>query len=75
MKFVTFDEAYLIKIIDEIAKVWLLYREWGGEIAQWLASLSVKLAVQVRAQHDPFVFRKVEFYQVLFMLLTCSHQY
>ena len=43
----------------------------GGEIAQWIASLSVKAAVQVRAQHDPLV---SETWNSISVLLTCSHQ-
>ena len=43
----------------------------GGEIAQWLASLSVKLAVQVRAQHDPLVSER---WNSVSVLLTHSHQ-
>ena len=35
--------------------------KWGGEIAQSLASLSTKRAIQVRACLDPLG-RKVEFY-------------
>ena len=37
----------------------------AGEIAKWLASLSVKWAVQVRAQHDPLVSERwlSEFYE------------
>ena len=45
----------------------------GGEIAQWLASLSVKPAVQVRALHD--CFRKVEFYQCAILSGFCLSLY
>ena len=43
----------------------------GGEIEQWLVSLSVKLAVQVRARHDPFVSER---WNSITVLLNCSHQ-
>ena len=35
----------------------------GGEIAQWIAYLSFKLAVHVRAQHDLLVSERRQFYQ------------
>ena len=37
----------------------------GGEIAQWLASLSVMPAVQVRAQHDLLVSERWNLIRVL----------
>ena len=43
----------------------------GGQIAQWLASLSVERAVQVRARHDPLVSER---WNSIRVLLKCSHQ-
>ena len=43
----------------------------GGEIAQSLASLSTKRAIQVRAHLDPLV---IEGRNSITVLLTCSHQ-
>ena len=43
----------------------------GGEMAQWLGSLSVKQAVQVRDRHDPLVSER---WNSIRMLLICLHQ-
>ena len=43
----------------------------GGEIAQSLASLSTKRAIQVRARLDPL---GIERWNSVTVLLTCSHQ-
>ena len=43
----------------------------GGELAQWLVSLYVKLAIQVHAQHDPLLSERCNSIRVL---LNCSHQ-
>ena len=43
----------------------------GGDIAQLLASLSVKRAVWVRALHDPLVSER---WNSITVLLTRSHQ-
>ena len=43
----------------------------GREIAQWLASLSVKPAVQVHARHNPLVSER---WNSISVLLSCPHQ-
>ena len=48
-----------------------LYLVGGGEIAQSLASLSIKRAIQVRARHDPLV---TERWNSITVLLTRSLQ-
>ena len=51
--------------------LYFIMYEGGGEIAQWLASLSVKPAVQVRTRHDLLVADRCNATR---MLSTCSHQ-
>ena len=51
---------------------WTTTHVEGREIAQWLASLSVKPALQVQARHDPLVSER---WNSISVLLTFSHQY